>query len=473
MGVYYNYDATGERNLKLTGTTIDLTQNGTTINIPILDQQTLYASALVTVNDKGYTKHYFEEGKRICSKIGSGELQDIWTLSTPIEGDYQNIHDHRSIGGVIKIFDICMKLPVEIKNKDLFKEIILPYESQVNSSEPVFYYHSDHLGSASYITDSSGIETQHLVYLPFGEDWVDMKYNTGQYETPYKFNGKEKDQETGYNYYGARYLNNELSIWLSVDPMSDKYPHLTSYNYCANNPVMLVDPDGRMASKPSTHIDQDGNVVAVFNDGDNGVYQHGRNADGSTVTESQLSRRAETQGTSSGGTKVGETAHWDEFVSPETGKTMTNYKLQLGKSFDPIISNMHSKAEDMDLIDISMASKGGGLFDIKKDYPNVGGLLNGKYATSRSAGNFLAGYNAESGTFLGIGISFTTFQKLAGALHIEESNGMRLSKGQMLDIVTLGTYKSSDISKFKAPTYGECKYQHRMSEAGWNYGSKK
>ena len=105
--------------------------------------------------------------------------------------------------------------------------------------------------------------TQHLVYLPFGElrsnreyynvkyinyyeqHWVDMKYNTSQFDTPYKFNGKEKDPETGLHYYGARYLNTDLSIWLSVDPMSDKYPHLTSYNYCANNPVMLVDPDGR------------------------------------------------------------------------------------------------------------------------------------------------------------------------------------------------------------------------------------
>src|SRR5690554_1203583 len=122
--------------------------------------------------------------------------------------------------------------------------------------------HSDHLGSASYITDSNGYETQQLVYLPFGEDWVDLKYNTSQYDTPYKFNGKEKDEElrsnreynninnkyheqTGYNNFGARYYYDWASIWLSVDPMSDKYPHLTSYNYCANNPVMLVDPDGR------------------------------------------------------------------------------------------------------------------------------------------------------------------------------------------------------------------------------------
>ncbi|MFA5541083.1 MAG: RHS repeat-associated core domain-containing protein, partial [Bacteroidales bacterium] len=50
--------------------------------------------------------------------------------------------------------------------------------------------------------------------------------------------------QTGYNNYGARYYYDWASIWLSVDPMSDKYPHLTSYNYCANNPVMLIDPDG-------------------------------------------------------------------------------------------------------------------------------------------------------------------------------------------------------------------------------------
>lgn len=58
------------------------------------------------------------------------------------------------------------------------------------------------------------------------------------------------------------------------------------------------------------------------------------------------------------------------------------------ESFDPIVSSMHMKAEDLNLIDIAMTSNGGHLFDIKKDYANVGILLNGKYATSRSAGNF-------------------------------------------------------------------------------------
>ena len=60
----------------------------------------------------------------------------------------------------------------------------------------------------------------------------------------YCYNGKEKDYESGFHYYGARYYNSELSVWLSTDPMADKYPSLTPYNYCANNPVKLIDPNG-------------------------------------------------------------------------------------------------------------------------------------------------------------------------------------------------------------------------------------
>ena len=59
------------------------------------------------------------------------------------------------------------------------------------------------------------------------------------------FTGKEKDYETGYHYFGARYYDCEaLTGWLSVDPMSDKYPSLSPYNYCAWNPIALADPYG-------------------------------------------------------------------------------------------------------------------------------------------------------------------------------------------------------------------------------------
>ena len=58
------------------------------------------------------------------------------------------------------------------------------------------------------------------------------------------FTGKEKDSESGYYYFGARYFMPNLSIWNSVDPMADKYPSLSPYNYCAWNPMKMVDPDG-------------------------------------------------------------------------------------------------------------------------------------------------------------------------------------------------------------------------------------
>ncbi|HNV95539.1 MAG TPA: RHS repeat-associated core domain-containing protein [Bacteroidales bacterium] len=60
----------------------------------------------------------------------------------------------------------------------------------------------------------------------------------------YKFTGKERDEETGYDYFGARYYDSDLSQWLSVDPMSDKHPDLSPYNYCTWNPVRFIDPLG-------------------------------------------------------------------------------------------------------------------------------------------------------------------------------------------------------------------------------------
>ena len=62
----------------------------------------------------------------------------------------------------------------------------------------------------------------------------------------YSFTGKERDAETGYSYFGARYYDSDLSgLFLSVDPMADKYPSISPYAYCAWNPLRLIDPDGR------------------------------------------------------------------------------------------------------------------------------------------------------------------------------------------------------------------------------------
>jgi RHS repeat-associated protein len=115
----------------------------------------------------------------------------------------------------------------------------------IHHNEPdVYFYHSDHLGSASWITDNGGLAVQHLQYLPYGERYVDQRISG--YSERFTFTGKERDEETGYGYFGARYMDHELmTMWLSVDPMSDKYPSISPYAYCAWNPVKLVDPDGK------------------------------------------------------------------------------------------------------------------------------------------------------------------------------------------------------------------------------------
>ncbi len=79
------------------------------------------------------------------------------------------------------------------------------------------------------------------------------------------FNGKEKDYESGFHYYGARYYWSELLTgWLSVDPMADKYPSISPYAYCAWNPVKLVDPDGRDFKKKINHEDKTITISAEF-----------------------------------------------------------------------------------------------------------------------------------------------------------------------------------------------------------------
>ena len=127
-----------------------------------------------------------------------------------------------------------------------------------------YYYHSDHLGSASLITDYNGDEYQRIEYTPYGETWVEKTQNTGLEYLPYHFTGKEIDEETGLYYYGARYLDPRYSRWISTDPALGEYipgagkdisklpsggiynPFSQSlFNYSNNNPIKYVDPNGK------------------------------------------------------------------------------------------------------------------------------------------------------------------------------------------------------------------------------------
>jgi RHS repeat-associated protein len=94
----------------------------------------------------------------------------------------------------------------------------------------------------SFITDLSGEAVQHLQYLPFGESFVTQ--TSSSWQTRHTYSGKEKDEETGYSYFGTRYYSSEESIWLSVDPLSDKYPSMSAYMYVGGSPINIIDPDG-------------------------------------------------------------------------------------------------------------------------------------------------------------------------------------------------------------------------------------
>ena len=143
------------------------------------------------------------------------------------------------------------------------------------TDEPdLYFYHTDHLGSTTYITDRKEV-AQYVAYTPYGETFKEYKN-----VTPYKFNGKELDQETGYYYYGARYYDPSTALWFGVDPLQHKYPEVSPYVYCAGNPVKYVDPDGReklIFFAPSESNNRISNAANNYpeNDGVIHIWAHG------------------------------------------------------------------------------------------------------------------------------------------------------------------------------------------------------
>ncbi|MDP3462864.1 MAG: RHS repeat-associated core domain-containing protein [Bacteroidales bacterium] len=143
----------------------------------------------------------------------------------------------------------------------------------------IYFYHPDHLGTNTLITDLHGDPYQFFANLPYGETMIEQS-NIVDYDNPFKFNGKELDTETGLYYYGARYYDPKLSGWLSVDPLAEKYSAWSPYVYVLNNPVVLTDPDGLT---PRIYVDTQGltghSFVTVGEGKNTVVYSYGRYAE--------------------------------------------------------------------------------------------------------------------------------------------------------------------------------------------------
>ncbi len=259
----------GQRRIKLTGDNSVLDVNADYMStISTLEKVTLYPSAYMVLTDRGYTKHYYTGMERVAARIGDGGLdvgiylsntdslharanrlygQSLAQVNRRVleANDVDCIMDGGQYMGDNGIFveEIPERMQAEVST-EYGKFIVAMHQVSSDGGSPeVYYYHGDHLGSASWITDASGAAVQHLQYLPFGERFVDQR--TSGYSERFTFTGKERDEETGYGYFGARYMDYELmTMWLSVDPLADKYPSISPYNYCMWNPIKVIDPMG-------------------------------------------------------------------------------------------------------------------------------------------------------------------------------------------------------------------------------------
>ena len=115
-------------------------------------------------------------------------------------------------------------------------------------------------GNTEFISDLNGEPYQYFClprvirgYSPFGELLDQDNALSGNYNSYFRFNGKEFDPETGNYYYGARYYDPEVSLWLTVDPIANEFPDLSPFNFVENNPIILIDPDGKAPIRYSDH----------------------------------------------------------------------------------------------------------------------------------------------------------------------------------------------------------------------------
>ena len=158
----------------------------------------------------------------------------------------------------------------------IWQGVVPAFAQQGSSDEKIFFYHHDHLGNTVCVTDEVGEVVQHVEYLPTGEVFIEEKNPANNYATSYKFNGKELDEETGLYYYGARYLHPKYAMWLSTDPMEGKYPNVSSYIYCHDNPIYFIENDGKV---PRIYIERQGigHVFLTIGEGEKTiVYTYGR-----------------------------------------------------------------------------------------------------------------------------------------------------------------------------------------------------
>ncbi|MDU6477769.1 MAG: RHS repeat-associated core domain-containing protein, partial [Bacteroides sp.] len=283
----YWYDADGERTVKTSGESDQVYVNsefagGRTNTAKFL----LYVSPYLVANQGGrYTKHIYIGSQRVVSKIGDFDsygsdprrIQYAGSETDGLSVDYKQkyVQQLQVIKDNYATFAVpyngednndyvdgkgfcCNDGSLEAAQARAMARAAKNNFQEGDSYEKMqFYYHPDHLGSSSYITNLNGEVVQHIEYVPFGEVFVEERNNI--WNTPYLFNAKEFDEETGLYYYGARYYDPRVSLWISTDPAQEEQVIYSSYCYTKNSPLIFVDPTGEKptpseAARMAAHI---------------------------------------------------------------------------------------------------------------------------------------------------------------------------------------------------------------------------
>ena len=173
------------------------------------------------------------------------------------------------------------------------QKLLLTEEGYLSLNDSKYHYYLKyHQGNNRVVINQNGNveETNH--YYPFGGVFA-----SSQNVQPYKYNGKELDTKKGLNWYdyGARQYDAVLGRFTTMDPMAEKYYGITPYNYCFDNPIKYIDPDGK---KPRVYVEMKGVGHTFITTGEGKyttVYTYGRygglNADKSSFRS--LSRKGE------------------------------------------------------------------------------------------------------------------------------------------------------------------------------------
>jgi RHS repeat-associated protein len=146
------------------------------------------------------------------------------------------------------------------------KRLVAMAETETTSGAATVlrYQFDNHLGSAALELDANAAIISYEEYYPYGSTSYEAVSGSIQVSLKrYRYTGKERDEETGLYYHGARYFAAWLGRWSSCDPKG-LAEGACLYRYCGDNPVVLHDPTGTQGAPPPGMIANDARIGAMW-----------------------------------------------------------------------------------------------------------------------------------------------------------------------------------------------------------------